>query len=286
MQPHEQERYWNSLLAIRERLTDDAGADLDEIGRNASPNADSRLPTRPVDDAREGREWNVALENAREQMLEAIDLAFARVNGRCEACVDCGREIAATQLDASTFAVRCVACERSRQKHAQELRDDQGGPRGPTDPSEWMVRDDERTTPMALFYHEPASELSPEARDIHRALASLVEELEAVDWYHQRSQTTGDESLKAVLRHNRDEEIEHAAMMLEWLRRRIAKFDEELRTYLFTSQPIMQVEDAVEEALQEASLMHDARASVDGDLGLGQLDGRHRTRTPKERKAR
>ncbi len=96
---------------------------------------------------------------------------------------------------------------------------------------------------MALAYHEPPAELSAEARDIHRALSSTVEELEAVAWYHQRAEVCADEQLKAILLHNRDEEIEHAAMGLEWLRRQIPKFDEQLRTYLFTSGPIHALEE-------------------------------------------
>jgi uncharacterized protein len=98
---------------------------------------------------------------------------------------------------------------------------------------------------MALAYHEPPTELSAEARDIHRALSSTIEELEAVAWYHQRAEVCADEGLKAILLHNRDEEIEHAAMGLEWLRRRIPKFDEQLRTYLFTSGPIHALEEEV-----------------------------------------
>jgi len=100
---------------------------------------------------------------------------------------------------------------------------------------------------MALAYHEDVAQLSAETREIHRALASLIEELEAVDWYQQRADVTGDEGLKAVLIHNRNEEIEHAAMVLEWLRRQIPKFDEELKTYLFTSAPITEVEEAEED---------------------------------------
>jgi len=99
---------------------------------------------------------------------------------------------------------------------------------------------------MSTTYHEPTSELSAEARDVHRALASLIEELEAVDWYNQRADVTADEALRAVVLHNRNEEIEHAAMALEWLRRRIPKFDEEPRTYLFTSAPITEVEEEAE----------------------------------------
>jgi hypothetical protein len=120
---------------------------------------------------------------------------------------------------------------------------------------------------MAIPYHEPTSELSAEAREIHRALTTLVEELEAVDWYQQRVDVSGDEDLKAVLVHNRDEEIEHAAMTLEWLRRRIPKFDEQLRTYLFTSQPITQIEDASEGEADQPG----AEAGRRDDLGVGKL---------------
>jgi uncharacterized protein len=82
-------------------------------------------------------------------------------------------------------------------------------------------------------YHEPAEELSKETRDYSRALNSLKEEIEAVDWYQQRVDVTGDEQLKLILEHNRDEEIEHACMTLEWLRRNMPGWDEELRSYLF-----------------------------------------------------
>jgi ferritin-like protein len=88
------------------------------------------------------------------------------------------------------------------------------------------------------------SGLSESAADIHRVLASLQEELEAVDYYNQRADRTQDAESKAVLLHNRDEEIEHAAMLLEWLRRRIPEFDENLKTYLFTTAPITSVEEA------------------------------------------
>jgi uncharacterized protein len=90
--------------------------------------------------------------------------------------------------------------------------------------------------------HEPAERLDEEAIDRHRALTSLVEELEAVDWYDQRVQATNDPSLAAVLAHNRDEEKEHASMTLEWLRRRDPVLDRHLRTYLFTSEPVTEVE--------------------------------------------
>ena len=82
-------------------------------------------------------------------------------------------------------------------------------------------------------YHEPIEELSDESRDMHRAIISLMEELEAVDWYNQRVDACKDDELKQILAHNRDEEKEHAAMVLEWIRRRDPAFDHELRDYLF-----------------------------------------------------
>ncbi len=83
-------------------------------------------------------------------------------------------------------------------------------------------------------YHEPVEELSDKTRDLHRAIVSLMEELEAVDWYQQRVDACKDSDLKAILQHNLDEEIEHAAMTLEWLRRNHSKFDEQLKKFLFT----------------------------------------------------
>jgi ferritin-like protein len=90
--------------------------------------------------------------------------------------------------------------------------------------------------------HEEIADLSDETRDMHRAIVSLMEELEAADWYNQRVDGARDEELKAILAHNRDEEKEHAAMLLEWIRRRDPKFDEELRDYLFTDKPIAKLE--------------------------------------------
>jgi len=83
-------------------------------------------------------------------------------------------------------------------------------------------------------YHEPAEELSDTTRDMHRAIVSLMEELEAVDWYNQRVDACKDEELRTILEHNRDEEKEHAAMVLEWIRRRDPAFSHELKDYLFT----------------------------------------------------
>jgi ferritin-like protein len=87
-------------------------------------------------------------------------------------------------------------------------------------------------------YHEPVEALSAETRDMHRAIISLMEELEAVDWYNQRMDACKDPELRAILKHNRDEEKEHAAMVMEWIRRHDPKFDKQLRDYLFTDKKI------------------------------------------------
>lgn len=92
-------------------------------------------------------------------------------------------------------------------------------------------------------YHEPIERLSPRTINLHRAIESLREELEAVDWYQQRVDVTDDEELKGILLHNRNEEIEHAAMVLEWIRRTDAEFARQLKTYLFTEGDILAVED-------------------------------------------
>ena len=91
-------------------------------------------------------------------------------------------------------------------------------------------------------FHEEITDLSDETRDMHRAIQSLMEELEAVDWYNQRADGCRDENLRAILRHNRDEEKEHAAMLLEWIRRRDPSFSKELKDYLFTEKPIASLE--------------------------------------------
>jgi ferritin-like protein len=91
-------------------------------------------------------------------------------------------------------------------------------------------------------YHEPLDKLSSSTQDMHRALVSLQEELEAVDWYQQRADATEDAELKAILLHNMREEIEHASMVLEWLRRNNPDFAQHLRTYLFQEKPILEIE--------------------------------------------
>ena len=116
-------------------------------------------------------------------------------------------------------------------------------------------------------FHEPVEMLSPQTLDRHRAIESIMEELEAVDWYDQRVDATGDTELAAILAHNRDEEKEHAAMTLEWLRRRDPKLDEHLRTYLFTTGSVLAIEQE-----PEGDAGDDAPADPgDGSLGIGGL---------------
>lgn len=117
--------------------------------------------------------------------------------------------------------------------------------------------------------HESASQLKPETIDRHRAVVSIMEELEAVDWYDQRIDAAQDAQLRELLAHNRDEEKEHAAMMLEWLRRHDAKLDEHLRTYLFTDKPLLQIEQQAEHGGGESG--SGAASTGDGSLGIGSL---------------
>ena len=91
----------------------------------------------------------------------------------------------------------------------------------------------------SVGYHEPVEELSAETRDMHRAIVSLMEELEAVDWYNQRADASKDPALKAILVHNRDEEKEHAAMLLEWIQRKDTRFSCQLKEFLFTDKSIV-----------------------------------------------
>jgi ferritin-like protein len=95
-------------------------------------------------------------------------------------------------------------------------------------------------------WHEDYNKMSEASRNFSRAIKSVQEELEAVDWYNQRAEATSDEQLRRILEHNRDEEIEHAIMSLEWLRRTSPKFDEHMRTYLFTEGDILEIEEEAE----------------------------------------
>ena len=87
---------------------------------------------------------------------------------------------------------------------------------------------------MEKGYHEPVDQIGKKAHNRHRALLSLIEELEAVDWYDQRIEVCDDKELRAILEHNRDEEKEHAAMLLEWLRRNDKSLSSELKNFLFS----------------------------------------------------
>ena len=90
--------------------------------------------------------------------------------------------------------------------------------------------------------HESAKHLRRKTRDMHRALVSLGEELEAVDWYRQRADACADAELEAILLHNMREEMEHAAMLIEWLRRKDAHFHDQLQRYLFSRAPVTEIE--------------------------------------------
>lgn len=117
--------------------------------------------------------------------------------------------------------------------------------------------------------HEDAEKLKRETIDNHRAIVSLMEEIEATDWYEQRVDAATDGELKAILKHNSDEEKEHASMLLEWLRRRDAKWDQNLRTYLFTDKPILSIEKRDKAGGGEGGAKGDDEAS----LGIGSLRG-------------
>jgi len=116
--------------------------------------------------------------------------------------------------------------------------------------------------------HEDAGKLGPEVIDQHRAIVSLMEELEAVDWYNQRAKATSNPELRAILEHNRDEEKEHAAMALEWLRRTDSKFAQHLKTFLFKQGPITGIEAGMDKGGGKGE---DSGPSDDGSLNIGSL---------------
>ena len=129
---------------------------------------------------------------------------------------------------------------------------------------------------MALEYHEPREQLPPEVIDQHRTIASLIEELEAVIWYQQRAAASADEELASVLRHNRDEEIEHACMLLEWLRRNFPGFHEKMHIYLFQDKPILQLEEEAEHGEQNKQDAPGGQApsiARGSALGIGSMKG-------------
>lgn len=130
--------------------------------------------------------------------------------------------------------------------------------------------------------HEPREMMSDELLDRHRAIASLMEELEAVDWYDQRVAACTDPELRQILEHNRDEEKEHAAMVIEWLRRHDPVFDTELRTYLFAEGSILEAEEAATSGSGDGSEGGDSgdgngSGGAGGRLPLGDLHGRENT---------
>jgi len=126
--------------------------------------------------------------------------------------------------------------------------------------------------------HEDAGKLGPEVIDQHRAIVSLMEELEAVDWYNQRAKATTNPDLRAILEHNRDEEKEHAAMVLEWLRRSDTTLSQHLKTFLFTQGPITGIEATIEE--KGGGEIGSSGGSDDGSLGIGSLRSTKPTAKP------
>jgi ferritin-like protein len=115
-------------------------------------------------------------------------------------------------------------------------------------------------------YHESLELLSVETREMHRAIVSLTEELEAIDWYQQRADACTDPQLKDVLLHNKNEEIEHAAMVVEWIRRHSDHFNEMMRKYLFSEQPITGIE--------KAAKTNSTAVPVIETLGIGSMKGK------------
>ena len=115
-------------------------------------------------------------------------------------------------------------------------------------------------------YHESLDLLTEETRNMHRAIVSLMEELEAIDWYQQRADACSDPQLKGVLLHNKNEEIEHAAMVMEWIRRHNDHFNEMMRTYLFTEPPIT--------AIEKGATTDGSAPSAAETLGIGSMKGK------------
>jgi len=120
---------------------------------------------------------------------------------------------------------------------------------------------------MALAYHEAPDKLPAEVIEQHRAIASLIEELEATIWYHERAALSADAQLKSVMEHNRDEEIEHASMLIEWLRRNFPGFEQQLKAYLFTTAALTELEEAGESVPRKPA----QGPSTLGGLNIGSL---------------
>jgi hypothetical protein len=121
---------------------------------------------------------------------------------------------------------------------------------------------------MALeYFHEPREQLPASVVEQHRAFASLIEELEAANWYNERAAMSGDEELRLILEHNRNEELEHASMLMEWLRRNFPEFATQMQNYLFTSAPVTQVEEGQNEGGESQSATDNAA----GSLNIGSM---------------
>jgi ferritin-like protein len=123
-------------------------------------------------------------------------------------------------------------------------------------------------------YHEPIDRISARTQEMHRGIVSLIEEWEAIDWYQQRADACTDAELRAIILHNRDEEIEHAMMNLEWLRRHSPEIDARARIYLFSEGPILEVEARAEGKAPPAGpkvATPGPVAPAGGTLGIGSL---------------
>lgn len=118
----------------------------------------------------------------------------------------------------------------------------------------------------SVGFHEPVELLRQETREMHRALVSLMEELEAIDWYQQRADACSEPGLAEVLLHNRHEEIEHATMLLEWVRRHDQHFDQMMKRYLFKEGSLT--------ALESAPAAGEAGAAAPATLGIGSMKGK------------
>jgi hypothetical protein len=121
--------------------------------------------------------------------------------------------------------------------------------------------------------HVPREVLSPEGRLLHHAITSLKEELDAADWYRQRADDTEDDALKELLLHNMREEMEHASMLIEWIRRHNGDFAGHLQTYLFTQAPIVGIERAVEAGADKGVAGSMPRPAADRTVTIGSLKG-------------
>jgi uncharacterized protein len=122
--------------------------------------------------------------------------------------------------------------------------------------------------------HAPRERLSQHTLNLHFAIVSLMEELDAIDWYRQRADDAAEETLKQLLLHNMREEMEHASMLLEWIRRNDGDFGNFLKTYLFTEGSILQQEKAATaEGVGEAGPGADRRGPEPG-FTIGSLRGR------------